>query len=86
MYKAVINTNKSFRFNPENYYTHIDLERAKYELNIDNQSNFLHYLRDKLMGGTELFEAFITTMFDFNLRKLTRSKNILNILKPNGIY
>ena len=85
VYKSDIHTNKVFRFNSENYYTHTDLERAKeiglkYELIIDNQPNFIHYSRDKLMSGSEIFGEFIKIMFDYKQRNLPRSKTIINIL------
>jgi hypothetical protein len=85
VYKSDADTNKLFRFNPEHYYTHTDLEVAKeiglkYELIVDNQPNFIHYSRDKLMCGSEIFGEFVNTMFDYKQRKLPRSKGILNIL------
>ena len=85
VYKEDTDTNKLFRFNPEHYYTHTDLEVAKeiglnYELIVDNQPNFMHYSRDKLMTGSEIFGEFVKTMFDYKQRKLPRSKGILNIL------
>jgi hypothetical protein len=85
VYKSDADTNKLFRFNPEHYYTHTDLEVAKeiglkYELIVDNQPNFIHYSRDKLMCGSEIFGEFVKTMFDYKQRKLPRSKGILNIL------
>jgi len=76
---------KLFRFNDHNHYTHVDLTRAK-ELNIpmtiieDGQANFLHYSRDKLLTGSEIFGPYIKFCFDLKQRKAPRAKQILNIL------
>ena len=83
--KSDINTNKLFRYNDDNYYTHIDLTRAKelglkIDLIVDNQVNFIYYTRDKLLCGTEIFGQFVNTMYEFKQRKLPRCKSIINIL------
>ena len=67
-------------------YTHIDLLCAKdldleIKLIIDDQPNFLHYSRDKLITGHELFGQYVDLMFPLKEKKLTnRTKQIFNIL------
>ena len=67
IYRAIISgTTKKFGFNPKNYYTHIDLTRAK-ELNlnikliVDSQPNFLHY-----SSFVDLFDN--SYQFEINLK------------------
>ena len=68
--------NKQFRKNVQNdYYTHIDLTEAKrlklkINLIVDNQPNFLHYSRDKLLTGTELFGQYINELFELKNRSI----------------
>jgi hypothetical protein len=86
VFKSDDNTNKLFRFNDDNYYTHIDLDVARHlnlkiELIVDGQINFIYYDRNKRLAGTELFGQFVKTMYDLKQRKLPRSKMILNILQ-----
>jgi len=87
IYRCVISgINKLFKFNKNNYYTHIDLSNARslnlvIKLIIDDQPNLLYYSRDKLLTGTELFGQYVDVMFDLKQKKLTdRTKSILNIL------
>jgi len=77
--------NKLFRFNKSNYYTHIDLTRAlelnlDMKLNIDDQPNFLHYPRDKLLSGKELFKNYVEFLYPLKANKIPRMKDTLNIL------
>jgi hypothetical protein len=46
----------------------------------DDDFNFLHYSRDKLLTGNELFGRFIDCTFDLKQKKLPRAKAIINIL------
>ena len=86
IYRAIINSNtKLFSVNRYNYYTHIDLTRAK-ELNLsieliqDGQANFLHYSRDKCLTGFELFGSYVDLLFGLKDKKIYGAKEILNIL------
>ncbi len=90
VYRAIITNknnshNKLFRFNKTNYYTHIDLTRAK-ELNfniqliIDDKPNFLYYSRDKCLTGSEIFGEYVKYLFELKEKKIKGAKNILNCL------
>jgi hypothetical protein len=78
--------NNLFKNCKNNYYTHIDLKRAKelhlkIDMIVDGQPNFLYYSRDKLLTGFEIFGNYIDLLFGLKEKKLTsRSKSILNIL------
>ena len=79
-------SNNLLKNNKKDYYTHIDLKRAK-ELNlkiemiIDGQANFLYYSRDKLLTGNELFGPYVDLLYSIKSKGVTkRSKSILNIL------
>ena len=79
------NSNKLFRFNPDNYYTHISLSHAQ-SLNLtitlimDTQPNFLHYSRDSCITCHELFGKFIDFTFPLKDQGLPRMKKIINVL------
>ena len=82
---TVKGTSKLFRFNFDNYYTHIDLNNAKQlgldiKLIIDEKPNFLYYSRDKCLTGNELFGRYVDLLFDLKQKKINGSKQILNIL------
>jgi len=88
IYRAKITSktsNKLFRLNYDNYYSHIDLTRAK-ELNyqidliIDDKPNFLYYSRDKCLTGSEIFGEFIDILFNLKENKVSGAKRILNCL------
>ena len=55
---------KVFSHNPKNYYTHIDMTKAK-RLNLkieiiqDGENNFLEYSPEKRIDGKILFKEFI---------------------------
>ena len=79
------NTNKLFRFNKYNKYTHTTLEHAKL-LNLkmtliqDDTANVIYYSPDKLIGCNELFSTYIDYLFELKERKVSKAKLILNIL------
>ena len=88
IYRAKISgntSNKLFRLNYDNHYTHIDLTRAK-ELNykidliIDDKPNFLYYSRDKFLTGSEIFGEFIDILYPLKEKKISGAKRILNCL------
>ena len=64
----IMGNSRLFRFNKDNYYTSIDLNRAR-ELNlhidliIDDQPNFLYYSRDKCLTGSEIFSEYVNYLF-----------------------
>jgi hypothetical protein len=79
------NINKLFKFNYHNYYTAIDLTTAKsLGLNItliqDDKPNFLYYSRDKTITFKEVFENYIDILFPLKDKKVSKAKDILNIL------
>lgn len=86
--KITGNENKSykfFRFNPNNYYTHLDISVArKYGLSIeliqDEQPNFLYYSKDKLMNGKYLFGHIVNDLFELKCKNISGSKQILNTI------
>jgi hypothetical protein len=86
IYRCIITgTSKLFRFNFKNYYTHVDLTRAK-ELNldikliIDDEPNFLYYSRDKCLTGSEIFGEYVNYLFNLKEQGVKGAKNILNCL------
>lgn len=84
IYRAkVTSNNKYFRVNPENYYTHTDLQYAKDQKMkieiIEVEKNFLYYSSDKLMNGNKLFKEFVSTFYPIR-KEATCAKIILNIL------
>jgi hypothetical protein len=46
----------------------------------DGQPNFLYYSRDKCLTGHELFGPYIKLLFDLKQKKVSKSKDIINIL------
>jgi hypothetical protein len=76
---------KLFRFNPNSYYTHIDINLAKqYNLTVeliqDEQPNFLYYSKDKLINGKFLFGHYISDIYALKEKKIKGAKDLLNIL------
>ena len=70
--------------NNDNYYTHIDINRAlelKYdvELIIDDKPNALLY-EGKLINGAKLFKEFIDYLFEFKNAKFSCVKKYINCL------
>jgi hypothetical protein len=88
IYKCIVSgdiSKKTFRINYSNWYTHIDLNRARelklnIDLIIDDSPNFLYYSRDKLLTGHELFGQYVETLFNLKDNKIKGAKSILNIL------
>jgi len=83
------NTKKLFRFNPTNYYTHIDIKRArdlhlKMELFQDNNANCLRYITGRL-SGERIFGGFVDYMYKLKVKYSNTSiknriKSIMNKL------
>jgi hypothetical protein len=81
-------TNKLFRFNRYNKYTHIDLTTAK-NLNLkinliqDDKPNMLYYSRDKTLSCHEIFNKYVDYLFPLKNshgKEYPIIKQILNIL------
>jgi hypothetical protein len=80
------NIKKLFRFNHRNYYTHIDIKRAR-ELNLkmeliqDNQPNCLRYIRGRL-SGKKMFGQVVDYLYELKKNQTIKSriKSILNRL------
>lgn len=76
---------KVFRLNKENYYTDLDMRRAK-ELNykiemiIDDQPNCLIWTRDKCLQGSQCFKKTIKTLYHMKEKGVKGAKLILNML------
>ena len=80
------NDKKLFRFNRRNYYTHIDVKRArdlglKMELIQDNQPNCLRYIKGRL-SGKKLFGQVVDYLYELKKKPTIKSrvKSILNRL------
>jgi hypothetical protein len=76
---------KRFKYNPTNYYTHIEINRARnlnlqIELIQDDQPNALVYSRDKLVNSHLIFGKYINILFKLKQEGVTRAKSIINIL------
>jgi hypothetical protein len=61
---------KMFIIKNTNYYTHIELTRAKelglqMELIEDGKPNFLHYPRDRVMNGSKVFGDMVDYLFKY---------------------
>lgn len=75
-----------FHFNPENYYTHLDLTRArelklKIELIQDEKPNFLYYSPDTRIEGRQLFKPFIDYLIQLETPDIKDAvKSIRNVL------
>ena len=84
--KVQDNTNKMiFRNNPDNWYTHTDLNLArkqKYRIDLidDDEPNFLYYSKETLKSGKELFGNFIQYMFALKEQGHKEIKPYLNAL------
>ena len=79
------NINKLFKFNFHHKYNSIDIVNARnlgleIELIQDNQPNFLHYSRDKLITFFEVFKQYTDILFPLKDKGVNKSKMILNIL------
>lgn len=76
---------KLFRWNPKNFYTHIDIIQAhKLNLNIkllkDRQPNFLYYSDVCCLPGCHIFRAYVDFVFPLKKKKLPRAKAFLTML------
>ena len=88
IYRCIITKTKDckfFRFNPKNTYTHLDVKVAidyglKIEMIQNNQPNFLHYSKDKIINGAYLFKSFVDELYELKLQKVKGAKQILNVL------
>jgi hypothetical protein len=83
--KIEVPNNKLFRRNKNNYYTQIDLNRAKelgykMKLIVDGKPNFLYYDRKKMILGYHLFKDYVQLLFKMKEDKVAGAKEILNIL------
>ena len=75
---------KFFVFNPENYYTHLDIvvarEYGMIIILVDDGPNFLHYSKDCLMSGSFLFKKYVEDLYPLKQEKCKGAKLLLNIL------
>jgi len=76
---------KFFTFNPNNYYTHLDVAVAlEYGLSVslvlDKKPNFLYYSKDCLISGQYLFRKYVEKLYELKQNKVKGSKPLLNIL------
>ena len=76
---------KLMRSNPLDYYTHIDITRARelgYEITLieDEEPNFLHYSRDRTINASQAFRPFIDYMYKLKQDGVLGSKQIINCL------
>jgi len=74
-----------FKLNPLNYYTHIDLNRARdlnatIELIKDDKPNFLYYPPESMISGAIIFKPYVERMFQLKNKKIEGAKSLLNIL------
>ena len=73
------------RQNKYNYYTHIDITRARelqYNITIleDDEPNFLNYSREKTINACQAFRPFVDYMYQLKSNNIPGAKNILNCL------
>ena len=89
IYRVVIkksndkHTNKLFRFNEYDKYTHLDINTARkiglsIKLIVDDQSNCLLY--NKRLNGTTFFRSTIDYLYDLKLKKVPFAKDLLSQL------
>ncbi|MBS1736180.1 MAG: hypothetical protein JSS98_06170 [Bacteroidetes bacterium] len=84
--KTMESNNIVFHFNPENYYTHTDLTRArelklKIELIQDGQPNFLYYDSNARIDGRLLFKPFVQYLIELEQPDIKDAvKSIRNVL------
>ena len=91
LYHCIINKdnlkviNNLFRFNDKNWYTHIDIKRAK-ELKLsvmiieNNECNFIYYNSSKCIKACDLFKNYVDVLYKLKDKKIEGSKMILNML------
>ena len=91
LYHCIINKHKMkeihnlFRFNNKNWYTHIDIKRAKeLKLNItiieNTECNFIYHNSSKCIKATDLFKDYVDILYKLKDKKIEGSKMLLNIL------
>ena len=73
------------RQNKLDYYTHIDITRARelhYTITLieDEQPNFLYYSREKTINASQAFRPFVDYMYKLKSDNIPGAKNILNCL------
>ena len=84
--KVQDNTNSMiFRNNPDNWYTHTDLNFArkqKYTIELvdDDEPNFLFYSKETLKSGKELFGKYINYLFELKYQGHKEIKPYINAL------
>ena len=66
---GIFEHNYLFRFNSHNFYTNIDMKRAKslnlsMELINDGKENFLYYNEDKLINSKDIFEEYVEMLYE----------------------
>ena len=77
--------NNLFRFNDKNWYTHIDIKRAK-ELKLtitiieNNECNFIYYNSSKCIKACDLFKNYVDVLYKLKDKKIEGSKMILNMI------
>jgi hypothetical protein len=74
-----------FRFNSKNYYTQVDLTKAKelglkVDLIMDGQPNYLMYDRNDCINGSQLFKPYVELLFKLKKQGVTGAKELLNVL------
>ena len=91
LYHCIINKHKMkeihnlFRFNNKNWYTNIDIKRAKeLKLNItvieNTECNFIYHNSSKCIKATDLFKDYVDILYKLKDKKIEGSKMLLNIL------
>ena len=91
LYHCIINkhnmkeVNNLFRFSDKNWYTHIDIKRAKeMKLNItiieNRECNFIYYNSSKCIKATDLFKNYVDVLYKLKDKKIEGSKMLLNML------
>ena len=78
-------TNKMFRFNNENYYTHYDIYNARnlnldMELKQDQESNVLVYDASCCVNAAKMFKPIVDYLYAMKLKKVPLTKKLLNTL------
>ena len=80
-----VENKKLMRQNKLDYYTHIDITRARelhYTITLieDEQPNFLYYSREKTINASQAFRPFVDYMYKLKSDNIPGAKNILNCL------
>ena len=80
-----VEDHKLMRQNKFNYYTHIDITRARelqYNITLieDDEPNVLYYSREKTINACQAFRPFVDYMYELKRNNIPGAKNILNCL------